>query len=576
MAFQIPIQGRENTALRSPSQRDIVNPKSIDINVEAATKPLEAVSDALAKRASNLEKQAENLSELDFENKVNRDVQESKMKVLSTEGENSFVAADEAQKKLRYNLDQYLQKAPEKYRSKFSLIADKGLMDYDKASMGHQYRQQNIVFDKIEKENAAHLSDQAVLSVYNPEKFNALRDELDRRVELATRRKLGGDPDLGVPASPEVQEVINQHRLEAQSLLLRNTVESLVVGGDVGNAKKMRDLYASEITAKDMIDINKLIEKGDKVDETNAGFALMQDALDRFGGNENAAREYIREQSKGDGKVYQKAISLYNVEQSSKEAARIKQAKRSVARVMDQIRKNPLGFSPVMLKGVDPEFHDDVIRFAQAEASGENVVRDVPTYNRLQDAYLNNREHFIRMMEDTSAFYGRLPKQDIKEFESKLKEIQDPLAEKIPNSAFQKIANRIINEQAERRSNGQFTEDGQKRRAEIQTIFDEVARTVKARMGDRAAISDVENEIEKEMILRTQLPKEYGWWDKVSSFVTGEELPKEDTSNMTRQFKDYNPIHVEQVRKQLESTGQDASDRAVIKKLKLLRYLKHI
>lgn len=565
MAFKIPIQQRETIDIQSgnpvmDSSADRITP----LDTEGITSPLSGLAKIYKKRADDLEIKTEQFATTDFENKVNASVNENLAKVLAAKGENAFVEADRAQKKLRYDIDQSIQKTPEKYREKFKLIADREINQFDRPSMGHQYKEQNAVADAVEKQNALDISDRAVLDVYDQSAYLRSIEELKQKVEISTRRKLGGDPNLGVPASPEVQKVIDLHNREAVSLVHSNAIKSLVANEDMDKAEGLAKWYKKDITAKDMLEVNAILAKGRKNDETNAAFALMNEAMKRNPGDPIGAHNYIRDNSGANGKLYNKARMMYSAEVGLKETLRIQQAHKQLGAVMGEIRKNKGQYSiKDITKNLDPEFHDEAIRFAQSEAQGKNVIRDVKTYNMLNEAYHNQPERFIQLMTNANSYRGRLPKEDISEFESKLKEVQDPVTNRMTVRDFSYIRDRIVKDTVATKFNPK-DDEYKKEAANIDAQLSKVFRDVKASMPERSSKEEIAKAVEHEMYLKIHTEEGKYWWSKDKTVFT---------PNVTQLFSKYPPARVDKMRSLIEkSLGKSVDDETVLKALKYQDY----
>lgn len=535
--------------------------------------------DVLEAKQRKIDEKNYQFAKADFENKRDRVVGESILSVTSADGENAFKAADVSQKKLRQTLEKELESVPEQYKAEFSQLANAGINRYDTVSLGHQYRQQNIVREKTFKTRSDYLTEQVSQAVYVPEQFNLRRAQLLQVTEMYVRQTMGGDPAIGSEVSPEVADAIAVQKAVANSTALTKTVESLVASGDLFKAKDVRDTYREELTASDKIRVDNLLSKGAKAEKTTQAKLLMEDAMNAFPGDANAQARFIRANA-ADGDIYRTSAQMHRAEVNFQETEKKRQMQKNFADVQKSIRDSKGRITDDMLRSLDPELHDNAVEYAVRVSRGDTIPRDPRAYNYLYNLYLRQPDRFSE--ENLAAYQNRLPRADIESFMAKQREVQDPMTTKSTAKDVQDIINRIYlsNEGPMPRMSTSGKEEWLSKQTAYKSLADKVLEDVKAALPERVSKAELRDAFEKEYVARTMKPKEQGFWSSMWDTVTGSQSPieyetqtnlteKGYTTGQTRLFQGYNSTIVDQIRQGLKvRRGSDPSDADILKSLK--------
>jgi len=573
MAFNIPIQERDNIAIQNTNPVYDTSQGTFTPVKEDFSKPLNSVADMARKQSLAIEEKVHTFAKNKFENDRDSIVDSNLEQVTAAEGENSFLVANKTQSRLKNDMEKALARVPEKYRAEFSLLADQGINRYDKGSLGHQYRQQNILMDKTEKQRAEYLTDQMAQSAFNPEKFEELRKELAGITDQNTRRKLGG---LGGPASKEVTDAIKIHQTMAESLAITKSIESMVSAEYTDAAYGFAKKYENNLTAADKVKVNSLLTKGRANQKYDLAKGLLDAAMERSS-DPTAQRKFIRDNA-ADGEVFATAVSMHTAQTNFDKTQKDIADNRNTAFAMESVRKSGGDAAAAMkiAKKLPVEKRKEVLKFAADVAEGRETIRDIPTYQRLNDEYINFPEKFIKTMENPGALIHLLPKEDLNNFETKAKGVRDPLTSGYTPKDFNYIRDRIIKDTVATQYKPKDKKYKEKV-AELDAILSRVTREVKADMPAHSSKLDVAKRIESEMYLKSQevevAEKEGGvsiFPPAITRFFSSPD--KVYAKNQTQLFDRYNPSRVDKMRSALQNSGvqynPDEEDELVLKALK--------
>jgi hypothetical protein len=583
--FTIPIQERDNTPLQSPAPVMDNNPISSGPAPENIGEGLAQFGTQAEKQAQALRLRAKQLATYKFRNDATQLSNEQLKPVLAAQGENSFVAGDQASKDLRAGMDKLVSSSPDWLQGQFSLLADHQMNKFDNTSMGHQYQQQKILQDNIEKTRANQLTDEAVNSAYD---FNAYKQALEGIKEVATtstQRKLGGD--LGDP-SPEVQGAIDVHVKEAQSLAITKTIGSLVSANpdDVQTARMFAKHFEDNITNADKVKINSLLDKGDKRAVVSTANHLMLAAINQFPDMSDPRAAMLREKFISDnapsGEVAEKAATMHRAETAFFDSQQTKADNENFGQAVDALRKaGGTGAQQIADQfNIDPKHFDEFFKKAAYITSGKETPRDQKTYDALWDQYMNNPSKFKQSMQSPEYLTTKLPDSDIRHFQSLYKEVQDPLIAKQSVKDFAPIVDDI----AKTTLTGKLSSPGNRARlADMKDLLIKTTQEVQASMGDRASKEEVYNKVDQLMRTRMAQTVPLGTFGKITNAIGFTDYPdntvnpvhigdtlKDRNVNVPHPLLNKNPALTDKVRDALQRNGKDSSDRSVLKVLSTL------
>lgn len=583
MPFNIPIQERDTVDINPVKRTAFKSEEMADpINVKGITKTLDSYSDKIGEELKAVEKKKYSFSKYKFENERDAIINKNLNAVVSTKGENSFTAADEANKRIQYDLDKSLRSAPAEYQEEFKQLANKGINRFNDTALGHQYRQQNIMVEETEKERVKYVQDLTALNVYHEDKFNASRAELLSVVDTSMRRKYGGIN--GEPVSKEVQALINTKKAEVNSGAITGSIEYLVSAEDTVTASLMAQKYKSQLTAEDTIKVNALLTKG----RDNYKYDLAKKEVDlvlkQYPGNPVKQRQALEKISSGE--VFNAAIAMHDHHTSFTKQQKDIYEEQQMSKLQEEIRKtngNPAAFEAIYKKAPLSK-RAELAKYAVTISEGKEIIRDPEVYAKLKDMYKNNPTKFATV--DLGVYRAYLPASDMTNMESLQKEVSDPLASKTTRKSVDDIVARYKRTALSELAYN--TQDYKMKSAAIDSVGDDVFSIVLSSFPGRVSSDEFRKKFDAEMNIKFQTEKPLGvvdralnalnWGDKrVPSYDSALDVAKKEyqTNKSTIIGSEY-PMQFEQIKAALKARGLDSSDANTLRKLNEWKYNNNI
>lgn len=399
--FTVPIQERDSV--------DVQNTPSVGMNVPIV-KPipddvgsgLYKVANALGEHQQTIENKQRILTIHSFENQADAIKDEANNRVIQAKGENVFPEADQTQKEMRTKMGKLIESSPEQYRADITNVVNQRMVEHDKVSQGHQYRETNVLTNEIQKTNADNLTNKIAAPYLKLEDVDNYLEKLKQVTTEYSQHNLGGQ--IGV-SSDQVKQAVDLQVQAAQSLAIRKKIEVLASMNDVTNAKAVKDRYNDILTASDTSKVNKILSKGDADQKMTTALRLVDDSAN-YSEDPTERRQYIQnefESGKIDGVTYNHALaaltSRTNFEQKQQNEADHMQLGAAIKDIYnnrgqiteDTFQKTPQRFWPELQKQ------------AFYASTGKNVPLDPIKYSELETKLLNADKETLKSAEFSNA-----------------------------------------------------------------------------------------------------------------------------------------------------------------------------
>lgn len=497
MAIELtPVQGRDTVDInfgkvRKDESAQGIKLGSADEAIKTARSALELEEKARIKAAEN----GRNTFKARLKNNLSNVMSKAQNDVSMTMGEDSFVATEKAQAKMKQDMDEIIALTPDEYKEDAKAFADAELRQFNLFATGYQMREYKKVQDDTFKMRQENIIEQAVLASASPLAFEKSLLEINENTAQYVQATKGGLLD---EPSDEVKAYTEAAQLKARSGAVLKAVESFVSIGDSDMANLYNNKFKETITASDQIKINKLLQEGAEKNEDNVAKLYFDRILRDANNDRMVANSMARQMAGADGKVYSKVnsmlVSYFNTFDENERIDLEKKSGEAYKNILSGKYVNPLNY--------DGRIADKINEYNQKKADGRYNVTDAKTYSKLFNTFLFDPQTFGDPQKtNIDSYFNKLSAERMAELKALQKSVMDPLTSKFSRSSVNGTIDAHIKRIAAQR--GVNYKENPKAYTQIEAAVKAMAGqalvNTAAKLGDRASVMEFERTFNNEM-----------------------------------------------------------------------------
>ena len=482
MGIRLPVSEREQMGVQNtPRQAQTLARQMPQLETDYIDRADNFLKE-MEKRRKEAQDKAMDFLKRKAQNQIDGARQEAEFKVLSARGENAFKATDSATVGFQDKIVGITSELPDQVKGEVELYSGKALNQYSRSATGHTLRESNKVQDETYKTRNNFLTEQAALNSYDESSFIQSLSDIDENTEAYERNVRGGAQ--GLP-SREVSLDIAAKKLSARSTAITKTVEVLASQGDLDKAEYYATTYRDTLTPTDLIRINNILDKGREDNVEDQALVIMTKAIEGSAYNPIVANQLVQELAGGNGKLYAKAKTYTDAQITDFEQNTKRVNAERLASALDAVRTG----KRVSVKDVDVADRETLRQYLEKRSKGELNIRNPRTYNEMYDLMVNQPDVFRDPnLTNINAKALGLAGDDIKYFQTKQADMQNPETEKFQVGTVNDIVNRVIDIKGVRKK--------PKEMEALRFKATQVLEDVKASLGPRATRDDIRKKFE--------------------------------------------------------------------------------